>query len=165
MCNCTGPRISGTNLTATPNDNFHERLLQALVHTPTAGQERAAVALERLLATPKENATLVLKGYAGTGKTTLVGALVQVLADQRRPVVLLALTGRATKVSDGIPGTNSPFASVMLSYLKDNTDESKLTISKLIDYLKDNVPKFNKQQIPFGTSISGEGELTFKATN
>ncbi|MBP7155476.1 MAG: AAA family ATPase [Flavobacteriales bacterium] len=94
-------------MTATPNDNFHERLLQALVHTPTAGQERAAVALERLLATPKENATLVLKGYAGTGKTTLVGALVQVLADQRRPVVLLAPTGRAAKVLSAYAGRSA----------------------------------------------------------
>lgn len=55
-------------------------------------------ALARLLATDKAHATLVLKGYAGTGKTTLVGALVKVLAEQRRPVVLLAPTGRAAKV-------------------------------------------------------------------
>ncbi len=81
------------------------------------------------------------------------------------PSKWIITSGRATKVSDGVPGTNSPFASVMLSYLKDNTDESKLTISKLIDYLKDNVPKFNKQQIPFGTSISGEGELNFRIAN
>jgi len=77
------------------------------------------------------------------------------------PSKWIITSGRATKVSDGPPGTNSPFASVMLSYLRDNTDESKLTISKLIDYLRDNVPKFNKLQIPFGTSIAGEGELTF----
>lgn len=81
------------------------------------------------------------------------------------PSKWIITSGRATKVSDGIPGTNSPFAAVMLNYLKDNTDESKLTINKLIEYLKDNVPKFNKQQIPFGTSISGEGELTFKIAN
>ncbi|HQV74989.1 MAG TPA: AAA family ATPase, partial [Flavobacteriales bacterium] len=74
---------------------------------PTAGQERAAVALERLLATPKEHATLVLKGYAGTGKTTLVGALVQVLAAQRRPVILLAPTGRAAKVLSAYAGRSA----------------------------------------------------------
>ena len=81
------------------------------------------------------------------------------------PSKWIITSGRATKVSDGVPGTNSTSTSVMLSYLKDNTDESKLTISKLIDYLKDNVPKFNKQQIPFGVSIAGEGELTFKIAN
>ena len=81
------------------------------------------------------------------------------------PSKWIITSGRATKVSDGIPGTNSPFASVMINYLKDNTEESRLTISKLIDYLKDNVPKFNKQQIPFGLSIAGEGELTFRIVN
>ncbi|MFT3886250.1 MAG: AAA family ATPase [Flavobacteriales bacterium] len=75
-----------------------ERLLHTLGHTPTEGQRRAAHAVERLLATDREHATLVLKGYAGTGKTTLVGALVKVLAKEGRPVVLLAPTGRAAKV-------------------------------------------------------------------
>jgi exodeoxyribonuclease V len=74
------------------------RLLAALGHEPTEGQLRAADALERLMATDRENATLVLKGYAGTGKTSLVGALVKVLASEKRPVVLMAPTGRAAKV-------------------------------------------------------------------
>jgi exodeoxyribonuclease-5 len=75
-----------------------DRLLSALPYAPTAGQQRAAVALGRLLASPREHATLVLKGYAGTGKTTLVGALVRALREEHRPVVLLAPTGRAAKV-------------------------------------------------------------------
>ena len=62
------------------------------------------MALERLLLTQKERTALILKGYAGTGKTTLVGALVRVLAAQRRPVVLLAPTGRAAKVLAGYAG-------------------------------------------------------------
>lgn len=69
-----------------------------LGHEPTEGQERAIDALERLLFSERDQATLVLKGYAGTGKTTLVGALVKVLAQEKRPVVLLAPTGRAAKV-------------------------------------------------------------------
>lgn len=75
-----------------------EQLRRTLVHAPTQGQEKAIHALERLLSTDRDRATLVLKGYAGTGKTTLVGALVKVLARERRPVVLLAPTGRAAKV-------------------------------------------------------------------
>ncbi len=75
-----------------------QRLLQMLGHTPTEGQRKAIDALDRLLATQKDRATLILKGYAGTGKTTLVGALVKVLAAEERPVVLLAPTGRAAKV-------------------------------------------------------------------
>jgi len=78
-----------------------DRLLAALGHPPTDGQRRAAQALDRLLHSERPQATLVLKGYAGTGKTTLVGALVRVLAAERRPVVLLAPTGRAAKVLGG----------------------------------------------------------------
>jgi len=79
-------------------------LLHALGHAPTPGQERAVAAIERLLASEKSHATLVLKGYAGTGKTTLVGALVKVLEQRGRPVVLLAPTGRAAKVLAGFAG-------------------------------------------------------------
>ena len=81
-----------------PLAGLGERLLSMLGHVPTEGQRRAANALERLLATERDHATLVLKGYAGTGKTTLVGALVKVLSKERRGVVLLAPTGRAAKV-------------------------------------------------------------------
>lgn len=80
------------------SDPFATRLLAMLGLAPTDGQRKAIDALERLLATPKEHATLILKGYAGTGKTTLVGALVRTLAEEGRPVVLLAPTGRAAKV-------------------------------------------------------------------
>ena len=75
-----------------------DSLLSMLGHEPTPGQSKAIDALDRLLATPKDKATLILKGYAGTGKTTLVGALVKVLANEHRKVVLLAPTGRAAKV-------------------------------------------------------------------
>lgn len=81
-----------------PLAGLGERLLSMLGHVPTEGQRRAANALERLLATERDHATLVLKGYAGTGKTTLVGALVKILSKERRGVVLLAPTGRAAKV-------------------------------------------------------------------
>lgn len=48
---------------------------------------------------PGEERVFVLNGYAGTGKTSLTGALVRVLEANKRPVVLLAPTGRAAKVS------------------------------------------------------------------
>jgi len=90
--------------TSAPGTAFRERLIEVLGHAPTAGQQRAAMALERLLGTTKERTALVLKGYAGTGKTTLVGALVKVLASAGRPVVLLAPTGRAAKVLSAYAG-------------------------------------------------------------
>lgn len=41
----------------------------------------------------------VLNGYAGTGKTSIVGALIRALDEFKRPVVVLAPTGRAAKVA------------------------------------------------------------------
>lgn len=48
-------------------------------------------------ATPPES-VFIINGYAGTGKTSLTGALVKALEEVGRPVVLLAPTGRAAKV-------------------------------------------------------------------
>lgn len=46
----------------------------------------------------------VLNGYAGTGKTSIVGALIGAMRDARRPIVLLAPTGRAAKVAASFSG-------------------------------------------------------------
>ncbi|MBD5300030.1 MAG: AAA family ATPase [Bacteroides sp.] len=48
-------------------------------------------------ATPSDS-VFIINGYAGTGKTSLTGALVKALEEVERPVVLLAPTGRAAKV-------------------------------------------------------------------
>lgn len=58
----------------------------------------------RLLASERPLSTLVLKGYAGTGKTALLGALVKTLQKDGSPVILLAPTGRAAKVMSAFSG-------------------------------------------------------------
>ncbi|MCC6937271.1 MAG: AAA family ATPase [Flavobacteriales bacterium] len=79
-------------------NDLAERMMRTMAFEPTAGQRKAISAMERLLGSRTNAATLVLRGYAGTGKTTLVGALVKSLMDVKWPVVLLAPTGRAAKV-------------------------------------------------------------------
>jgi len=71
---------------------------QSLTFDLTEDQEIAVVFLENLLQTTTESKCLLLKGYAGTGKTTLLGALVKQLPAIRWKSVLLAPTGRAAKV-------------------------------------------------------------------
>ena len=46
----------------------------------------------------------VLNGYAGTGKTSVVGSLIHAMKKLRRPVVVLAPTGRAAKVASAFSG-------------------------------------------------------------
>ena len=67
-------------------------------HEFTPLQREAVMALSQFVVTPVRESAFILRGYAGTGKTTLVGALVRVLKKLERDVVLLAPTGRAAKV-------------------------------------------------------------------
>lgn len=53
---------------------------------------------------PKNDSLFVLKGYAGTGKTTIISTIVNHLADAGKKYVLLAPTGRAAKVIAGYSG-------------------------------------------------------------
>lgn len=69
-------------------------ILSHLKYEPTPDQAKAASLLEEFLSDPCQTKAFLLKGYAGTGKTTLLSALVNTL----RKTVLLAPTGRAAKV-------------------------------------------------------------------
>lgn len=73
-------------------------IAQEFPHTFTPLQRQTVEALSQFVVTPVRESAFVLRGYAGTGKTTLVGALVRVLRRLEREVVLLAPTGRAAKV-------------------------------------------------------------------
>lgn len=63
---------------------------------PSHPQLQLAERLMHFLQSPTR--VMVVDGYAGTGKTTLIAALVKYLQDNKQPVVLLASTGRAAKI-------------------------------------------------------------------
>ena len=67
-------------------------------YKPTLEQENAIKKLAQFLFSPQNDEVFLLKGYAGTGKTSLVGALVKTLYQLEQKCVLLAPTGRAAKV-------------------------------------------------------------------
>jgi exodeoxyribonuclease-5 len=69
--------------------------------TPTEGQATALRHLAAFLLSEKPHPAYILKGYAGTGKTTLVTALVKTLPEIGMDYVLMAPTGRAAKVLGG----------------------------------------------------------------
>ena len=66
-------------------------------HTPTPDQSAVLVKILDFLSS-SEQKIFLLKGYAGTGKTSLISALVKGLRQINYRVVLLAPTGRAAKV-------------------------------------------------------------------
>jgi exodeoxyribonuclease V len=73
-------------------------LSEAFNYAPTPGQKKAIDGLADFIASSQQDALFILKGYAGTGKTTLISALVKILPQFRIRPILLAPTGRAAKV-------------------------------------------------------------------
>ena len=65
---------------------------------PTPEQEKAAQMMADFILEPTRESIFLLRGYAGTGKTSLVGALVKSLDAMKQRTVLMAPTGRAAKV-------------------------------------------------------------------
>lgn len=65
---------------------------------PTKEQDFVIKLLDAFLLSNNNDQLFLLRGYAGTGKTTLIGALVKALDSLKQKTVLLAPTGRAAKV-------------------------------------------------------------------
>lgn len=77
---------------------FAQHLQQSFPHRFTPHQAEAALRIGAFMADPRERQTFILRGYAGTGKTSLTAAVAKVWKRLNYPVVLLAPTGRAAKV-------------------------------------------------------------------
>ena len=73
-------------------------LIRYFPGTPTDQQINVFSLLADFLSRPQTNTCFILKGYAGTGKTTIISTLVKVLPMLNMRSVLLAPTGRAAKV-------------------------------------------------------------------
>ena len=76
-------------------------ILQKFGFAPTKEQEKAVLGMAEFVMQHTDEEIFVLRGYAGTGKTSLVGALVAALDALQQSCVLLAPTGRAAKVFSG----------------------------------------------------------------
>ena len=77
---------------------FGKSVLSYLPYTPNEEQNQLIAALSFFCTASTDDSVMLINGYAGTGKTSLTGALVKALTGARRKAVLLAPTGRAAKV-------------------------------------------------------------------
>lgn len=80
------------------SDDLCGLIRRNFAHEPTNEQYLVVRKWEEFLLSRKPNTLFLLKGYAGTGKTSLVAALVKTLLQLKQSVMLLAPTGRAAKV-------------------------------------------------------------------
>ncbi|MCK4699420.1 MAG: AAA family ATPase, partial [Bacteroidales bacterium] len=78
------------------------KLIKNLGHIPTEGQKLVMDMLSEVVLDPGKKEIILLKGFAGTGKTTLIRSLVKILGEFHLKSVLLAPTGRAAKVLSNI---------------------------------------------------------------
>lgn len=83
---------------------FSKILLSRFPFAPTTKQEIFFRMVSSFIMDPSNESIFVLKGYAGTGKTTVVSTLVNNLLEVKRKYVLLAPTGRAAKVISSYSG-------------------------------------------------------------
>ncbi len=74
------------------------KILENLEFQPTPGQVEMIHELGAFLASENHSEVMMVKGYAGTGKTTLMNSLVATLSSMKQKSILLAPTGRAAKV-------------------------------------------------------------------
>lgn len=86
------------------DDFFKNRISDKLGHTPTHGQTQTINNLLSFLNDSEKFCIYALTGYAGTGKTSLISALINVLTEIKIKTVLLAPTGRAAKVLSNYSG-------------------------------------------------------------
>ena len=79
-------------------DELIYQIRQSFGFEPTLDQSHALVTFASFLTGPDDRAVMIMRGSAGTGKTSLSGAVVRTLKRLKQRVVLLAPTGRAAKV-------------------------------------------------------------------
>ena len=86
-------------------DELKYKILQQFGFPPTQEQANALDVFARFLTDRNPQVVMILRGSAGTGKTSLSGAIVRTLQAIRQKVMLLAPTGRAAKVFSLNSGT------------------------------------------------------------
>jgi len=87
--------------------SFYKILKDKFPHDPTIKQEVTLEKISDFIVSKEKELLFLLKGYAGTGKTTLIGTIVTNLWQASMKAVLMAPTGRAAKVMSNYAKTQS----------------------------------------------------------
>ena len=88
------------------NNFLSAKIKEFFPHELTSQQDKLIDSLSAFIVSGREHIFL-LKGFAGTGKTSVISALIRAMDELKQPVVLMAPTGRAAKVLSSYSGKNA----------------------------------------------------------
>ena len=123
-----------------------------LGHAPTAEQHRAVQVFAEFMLDREPQTIMVLRGSAGTGKTTLAAAVVRTLLDMKQKLMLMAPTGRAAKVF-------SLYAGQPAYTIHRRIYRQKSAVGTMAFSLNDNLHTDTLFMVDEASMISGDGLL------
>ena len=144
------------------NNFLLHKILENFPFSPTLEQASALQTLSEFLVSHESNGILLFKGYAGTGKTTMLGATVKMMNTLQQKAVLLAPTGRAAKVFSEYSGHSAFTIHKKIYRQKSFQDEFSgfsLTDNLYKDtlFIVDEASMISNESV--GTSVFGSGCL------
>lgn len=143
---------------------FQQMLRDALALAPTPCQERLFSRLAEFVSQYGECDLLLVRGYAGTGKTSSVAAFVQVLRQLHQKYVLLAPTGRSAKVFASFASDRTATIHKHIyrqKTLRSALGEFELNVNKARDtfYIIDEASLISSSDALMQDSVFGSGDL------
>ena len=109
------------------SEDFGALIRFNLAHEATEDQNLAIVSWLDFMMSSDPDGVFLLKGYAGTGKTSLVAAIVRTLQDMGMRTCLLAPTGRAAKRMSEVTGRNAKTIHRLLEVEWDKNDRPQFS--------------------------------------
>ncbi|MBK9192478.1 MAG: AAA family ATPase [Crocinitomicaceae bacterium] len=110
--------------------SFIQSVRDHLGFVPTRDQENAINSLTDFVLSPENLDLFILSGYAGTGKTSLISALVNTVKSVKIKTVLLAPTGRAAKVLSNYSGFKASTIHRHIYHSEENQDSSVFSLTE-----------------------------------
>ncbi len=141
-----------------------------LGYQPTPCQDELFNRLAAFVVSDRECDIMVVAGYAGTGKTTAIGAFVRTLKQFKYKYVLLSPTGRSAKVLSSLTGERAGTIHRHIyrqKGVKDGIGEFKLDFNKHKDtfFIVDEASLIQSSEAFLGDSPFGSGDLLSDLVN
>jgi len=137
-------------------DFIQQKIASFFPYQPNVEQSAALQSLSDFLTSREQDNILLFKGYAGTGKTTMMGAAVKMMDTMHQKVILLAPTGRAAKVFAEYAGHNASTIHKKIYRQKNSSFPSPMTTASPIFTLSPNLHKDTLFIVDEASMISNE---------